>query len=88
MRDTKNKLITQRIASIQGHVNAVKTMIEDERYCMDILKQSYAVRKALEKLESKILSDHLHSCVKTGIVNGDDSVLEEISALYEMFPKK
>jgi CsoR family transcriptional regulator, copper-sensing transcriptional repressor len=88
MSEARNKLITQRIASIQGHVNAVKTMIEDERYCIDILKQSYAVRKALEKLESKILRDHLHSCVKTGIVNGDDSVLEEISALYEMFPKK
>ncbi|PZC40233.1 MAG: DNA-binding transcriptional regulator, FrmR family [Chloroflexi bacterium] len=88
MNNIPNKLITQRIASIQGHVTAVKGMIENSNYCIDILKQSYAIRKALEKLEAKILTDHLHSCVKEGIKQGDDSVLDEIASLYEMFPKK
>jgi DNA-binding FrmR family transcriptional regulator len=63
-------------------------MIEPDKYCVDVLKQTYAVRRAIEKMEGKLLDGHLHTCVVEGIREGRDAeVLGELSELYEMAGK-
>ncbi len=52
-----------RLGRIEGQVRGVARMIEDERYCIDVLTQIRAVRAALDKVEQETLSDHLQHCV-------------------------
>lgn len=75
----------RRLASIEGHLAGIRRMIENDTYCVDILKQTYAVRKAIEKLESTILTGHLHSCVPTGVKEGrEEQVIDELIELYAL----
>jgi DNA-binding FrmR family transcriptional regulator len=81
----------RRLKSIEGHVRGVSRMIEKDAYCIDVIRQVQAVQAALSKVSTKILNDHLHSCVITAI-RGDDledreRVLKEISEVYEMASK-
>ncbi len=78
----------RRLKNIEGHVRGVSGMIEKEAYCIDVIRQIQAVQAALSKVSTKILDDHLRSCVITAI-RGDEPeererVLEEISEVYEM----
>ncbi len=56
-------------------------MVEQDKYCVDILRQTYAVRKAIEKLEALILEQHLQTCVPEGIRDG-----KEEAVIAEQFP--
>ena len=60
-----------RIKKIEGQVRGISKMIEEERYCIDILTQFKAVRSALKSLESKILEEHLSHCVHEVVTNGN-----------------
>ena len=76
--------ILKRIAYIEGHLNGVRRMIEQDQYCVDVLKQTYAVRRAIEKMEAMILEHHLQGCVVEGIKDGrEDEVIGELIDLYE-----
>lgn len=76
---------TKRLNYIEGHLDGVRKMIEKDAYCVDILKQTYAVRRAIEKLEGLILQDHLNGCVVDGIREGrGEAVVGELVELYEM----
>lgn len=78
----------RRLNYVSGHVNGIKKMIEADRYCVDVLKQSYAVRKALEKMEELILEGHLRSCVVEGIRGDQESqVIGELMELYRQSNK-
>jgi DNA-binding FrmR family transcriptional regulator len=80
--------ILRRIAYIEGHLNGVKRMIEEDQYCVDVLKQTYAVRRAIEKMEKLILEHHLQGCVVEGIKQGrEDEVIGELIDLYEQAGK-
>ena len=79
--------VLKRLAYIDGHLAGVRKMIEEETYCVDVLKQTYAVRRAIEKVESKMLSGHLHHCVVEGIEAGESGVLDELVELYELANK-
>jgi DNA-binding FrmR family transcriptional regulator len=75
--------ILRRLAYIEGHLQGVRRMVEDDKYCVDVLKQTYAVRRAIEKLEALILENHLRGCVVEGIRGGDEEpVLRELVELY------
>ena len=75
----------KRLNYIEGHLRGIKKMVEDEAYCVDILKQTYAVQRAIEKFEQVLLRDHLNSCVPTGIREGrDDEVLGELEQLFDL----
>ena len=76
--------VLKRIAYIEGHLAGVRRMIEQDQYCVDVMKQTYAVRRAIEKMESKLLSGHLHHCVVAGIEGGDATVLDELVELYDI----
>ena len=69
-RDNKDKLLN-RLSRIEGQVRGIGRMVEDERYCIDVLTQLRAVRAALAKVETEMLSDHLGHCIEDAIVAGD-----------------
>jgi DNA-binding FrmR family transcriptional regulator len=83
MQDDRRKEILKRLAYVEGHVAGIRKMVEDDKYCVDVLRQTYAVRKSIEKLEGLILEGHLRTCVPEGI-KGDreDAVIEELMQLY------
>ena len=75
----------KRLSYIDGHLHGVQRMIQDDAYCVDVLKQSFAVRRALEKLEAIMLDGHLQTCVVEGIRDGrDQQVIGELVELYEL----
>lgn len=77
--------VLRRLAYIDGHLQGVKRMVEEDKYCIDVLKQTYAVRRAIEKLEALILENHLQGCVVNGIKEGrEDAVIGELIDLYEL----
>ena len=79
----------KRLAYIEGHLSGVKRMVEEDKYCVDILKQTFAVRRAIQKLESRLLEGHLHSCVIEGVKDGrEDQVLGELLELYALSDKR
>jgi DNA-binding FrmR family transcriptional regulator len=80
--------VIKRLNYIDGHLAGIRRMIEDDQYCVDILKQTYAVRRAIEKMEAMLLDAHLHSCVVEGIADGRrDQVIDELVALYALANK-
>jgi len=85
--DTKTDVL-KRLNFIDGHLAGIRRMVEQDKYCVDILKQTYAVRRAIEKMDSIMLAGHLHTCVVEGIRDGrEDAVLAELSELYDMAGK-
>ncbi|HKB46084.1 MAG TPA: metal-sensitive transcriptional regulator [Ktedonobacterales bacterium] len=77
--------VIKRLNYIEGHLGGIRKMVEEDKYCVDILRQTYAVRKAIEKLESVILENHLHGCVPAGIKSGrEDAVIDELVQLYNL----
>lgn len=70
IQDNKPKLLN-RLNRIEGQVRGIARMVEDDRYCIDVLTQVQAVRAALAKVESEMLKDHLGRCIEGAIVNGD-----------------
>jgi DNA-binding FrmR family transcriptional regulator len=88
MRDESKTDVLKRLNFIDGHLAGIRRMVEADKYCVDILKQTYAVRRAIEKMESIMLDGHLRTCVVDGIREGrDDAVLSELTELYEMAGK-
>jgi len=80
--------VLKRLNYIEGHLSGIRRMIEEDKYCVDILKQTYAVRRAIEKLEALLLDGHLHGCVVEGIREGrDEQVVDELLALYALANK-
>lgn len=83
MQDERRKDVLKRLAYIEGHVAGIRKMVEEDKYCIDILRQTYAVRKALEKLEGLIVEGHLQTCVPEGIKGGrEEAVIQELVQLY------
>lgn len=85
MQPEKKSDVLKRLAFIEGHLQGVRRMVEQDKYCVDILKQTYAVRRAIEKTESLILDNHLHTCALEGVREGrEEQVISELLELYEL----
>jgi DNA-binding FrmR family transcriptional regulator len=76
-----------RIKRIEGQIRGISKMVEEQRYCVDILTQIKAVRSALKSLESKILEEHLNHCVHKAISAGNSKeskkMVEELVTLVK-----
>ncbi len=85
MHEERQRDALKRLSYIKGHLDGIQRMIEEDKYCVDILRQTYAVRKALEELEAVVLEGHLRTCVPEGI-KGDreDAVIQELMQLYNI----
>ena len=62
----------RRLNRIEGQVRGISRMIEEERYCIDVLQQMLAIKSALAKVEDAILKDHAATCVESAIASGDE----------------
>ena len=61
----------KRLSRIEGQVRGLSRMVEEERYCIDIVTQISAVRAALRRVEEEVLKDHVSHCVEHAIASGD-----------------
>ena len=81
----------RRLKTIEGHLRGIIRMVEEDTYCIDVIRQIQAVESALNKVSTKILEDHLNSCVITAIQGNDrkerERVLKEITEVFEMSTK-
>ena len=81
----------KRMKSIAGHVKGIERMLENDQYCIDVIKQIQAVEAALSKVSTLLLEGHLHSCVITAIQGEDpderERVLNEVTSVFEMSSK-
>ena len=88
----KHENALRRLKTVEGHIRGVQRMIEEENYCIDVLRQIQAVQAALDKVSSLILQEHLHSCLITAVrgENPDERerVLEEIVDVFEATTKR
>jgi DNA-binding FrmR family transcriptional regulator len=78
----------RRLKTIEGHIRGIERMVEEGAYCIDLIKQIQAAQAALHRVNSEILSDHLHSCLIKA-VRGDDPdererVLKEVAEVYDV----
>jgi DNA-binding FrmR family transcriptional regulator len=72
-------LLLRRLARMEGQVRGIARMIEDEKYCIDILQQTAALRAAVDALAVLILEDHIRGCVRTAARRGEaDAYAEEV----------
>jgi DNA-binding FrmR family transcriptional regulator len=65
--------LVKRLHRIEGQVRGIERMVEDDRYCIDILTQIAAVNTALEALALRILDDHVRHCVAGALTSGDEA---------------
>jgi DNA-binding FrmR family transcriptional regulator len=71
--------LIKRLHRIEGQVRGIERMVEDDRYCIDILTQVGAVKTALESLALQLLDDHVNHCVAGALASGDEQVASEKS---------
>ena len=69
-RENKEKLLN-RLSRIEGQVRGIARMVEEDRYCIDVLTQLHAVRAAAARVETEMLKDHLGHCIEAAIVGGN-----------------
>jgi CsoR family transcriptional regulator, copper-sensing transcriptional repressor len=89
---TKDKdALVKRLHRIEGQVRGLERMVEDDRYCIDVLTQIAAVNTALESLAFKILDDHVRHCVAGALASGDEEdaqvKTEELLAAVHRFAR-
>jgi DNA-binding FrmR family transcriptional regulator len=82
----KRQKILARLRSVAGHVRGVERMVEDNAYCVDVMKQVLAIQKAMDRINVMLLEDHLEHCATTAIRSSDASERERtIAELLEVF---
>lgn len=77
--------LVHRASRIEGQLRGIRSMLEADAYCVDILTQVAAAKAALGALERALLSDHIRSCVVSGVQAGDASVVEELTGLLQKY---
>ena len=82
--DEKKQLI-HRLNRISGQVEGIKKMIEEDRYCDDVLTQLLAVDRAVKSLSSVILEKHMYSCIKKEVSEGNLEVVDEVMQLFRRY---
>ena len=91
MDETTKVTITRRLASAAGHVKGIERMVQDDTYCIDVIRQIQAVQAALNKVSTLMLDNHLRTCVTTAI-QGDDldereQMMQEITSVFDVTGK-
>lgn len=77
--------LSRRINRAIGQLNGIKTMIDEDRYCGDVLIQLAAVESAVKAISREVMQDHLESCVVDRIQSGDTEVIDEVMDLFKRF---
>lgn len=85
--DAEYTKLIHRLNRIEGQVRGVKAMVEDERYCIDILTQVSAIQSALNAFNKELLSNHIKTCVVEDIKNGNEEVVDELCKTFQKLMK-
>ena len=87
----KNEEVIKRLKNIEGHIKGVEKMVEEDAYCIDVIRQVQAIQAALVKVNNLILDHHLNSCVITAVRGGDvserEKVLKEVVEVFNTSQK-
>lgn len=87
MRDNIKITCRKRLSRIEGQVRGLSRMVEEDRYCIDIVTQISAVRAALRRVEEEVLKDHVAHCVEHAITSGNNTdqrrKISELMAVIE-----
>ncbi len=87
-RETKEyKDLVNRLSRIEGQVRGVKKMVDEERYCVDILTQVSAIQSALNAFNKVLLTNHIKSCVVEDIKKGNEDVVDELCGTLQKLMK-
>jgi CsoR family transcriptional regulator, copper-sensing transcriptional repressor len=82
------RMLARRMNRIEGQVRGIGRMIDEDRYCVDILTQLAAVRSALDAVGASLLEHHLHGCVQRAIKSGDgDEAIDEALGVIRRFTR-
>lgn len=85
---SQTRSVVSRLRRIEGQVRGVSGMVEEGRYCMDILTQVQAIKAALKKVEDELLKNHAAHCVEEAIREGDaENQRQKFSELVDLFGK-
>lgn len=85
--ENSKEKVKARLAKAMGHLNAVHKMVDDQKYCIDVLHQLKAVQAALDKIAEEILRQHLQTCVVEAVRNQDEQrVIEELIQVFKKAP--
>lgn len=88
MQITTKTSCQKRLRRIEGQVRGLARMVEDDRYCIDIVTQISAVRAALKRVEEEVLRDHVGHCVEHAIASGNATdQREKIAELIELLAR-
>ncbi len=83
----KHEEASKRLKNVEGHLRGIQRMLDEDAYCIDVIRQIQAVQAALNKVSGMILEEHLNSCVITAIRGEDASererVLKEITGVFD-----
>jgi CsoR family transcriptional regulator, copper-sensing transcriptional repressor len=81
----------RRLRNVEGHLRGIERMVDEDAYCIDVIRQISAAQAALSRLSSRVLNEHLHSCLITAVRGKDagerERVLKEIGEVYELASK-
>lgn len=80
--ETKKKL-NKRLKTIEGQIRGVQNMIDEDKYCNDILIQLLAINKSIKSVSNEIFKNHLSTCVVRDIKNDDSKIIDEVMKLIE-----
>lgn len=84
---TETQKVIHRLSRAIGHLESIKTMVEEGRDCSEVLIQIAAVRSAVNNIGKLILRDHIEHCIVDAVETGDKQVLQELSAAIDQFVK-
>jgi len=85
MKNDNKKQIQNRLKRIEGQVRGLQKLVEENKYCIDVITQTSAVRSALKSVEDVLLKEHLSTCVVNQIKTGKQKkAVEEILKVYKL----
>ena len=77
--------VSRRVNRVVGQLNGIKAMVEQDRYCGDVLTQLAAVESAVKAISREVMRDHLETCVVERVQAGDTEVTDEVMDLFKKF---
>lgn len=85
--EEEKKAVINRLSKISGHIQAIKTMIENDRDCSDVLIQLAAVKSAVNNTGKLVLRNHIEHCIVEAVEHGDEESIEKLNKAIDSFVK-
>lgn len=85
--EEEKRALINRLSRIEGQIRGIRTMVEKDAYCPDILTQTSAVSAAINGFSRTLLSEHIRTCVAEDVRQGNDDVIDELLGMLQKFMK-